>query len=155
MIWYFTWTHFFQYGSLQHSSKSNLFTFNICTWGTTLPSYLSTLVLILFMSNHLVLMFLWSPLDLFCVEASSSHRCLEHPSWVIIASMESIPSPFVSCYIPPSFIDLFLSYVTHLVLQSYYPLSLQSRVSSFHVIHALYALTREVVSSLLSTPIPP
>ena len=81
------------------------------------------LVFIFLVSNHLVLMFLWSPPNLFCVAAPSSHPCLEHLSWVIIAFMESIPSPFVSHYSPPSFIAWFLSRVTHCGLLSYCPLS--------------------------------
>ena len=64
------------------------------------------------------------PLDLYCVATPSSCPCLEHPSWVIIAFMESIPSPFVSRYSPPSFIDWSLSCVAHYGLQSHCPLSL-------------------------------
>ena len=64
------------------------------------------------------------PLDLYCVAASSSHPCLEHPSWVIIAFMESIPRPFVPHYNPPSFIAWSLSCVAHYGLQSHCPLSL-------------------------------
>ena len=123
VIWYFTKTHFFQEASLHPSSKSNFFTCNTRTGGTTLPPYFSTLVLTFVMSYHLVLMFLWSPLNLFCVATPSSHPCLEHLSWVIIAFMESILSPFVSLYIPPSFIAWFLSRVTHYGRQSYCPLS--------------------------------
>ena len=64
------------------------------------------------------------PLDLYCVATPSSHPCLEHPSWVIIAFMESILSPFVPRYSPPSLIAWFLSCVTHYGLQSHCPLSL-------------------------------
>ena len=61
---------------------------------------------------------------LYCVVAPSSRPCLEHPSWVIIAFMESIPSPFVPHYSPPSFIAWSLSYVAQYGLQSHCPLSL-------------------------------
>ena len=64
------------------------------------------------------------PLDLYCVAAPSSRPCLEHPSGVIIAFMESILSPFVPRYSPPSLIAWFLSCVAHYGLQSHYPLSL-------------------------------
>ena len=64
------------------------------------------------------------PLDLYCVAAPSSRPCLEHPSGVIITFMESISSPFVSRYSPPSLIAWFLSCVTHYDLQSHCPLSL-------------------------------
>ena len=64
------------------------------------------------------------PWGLYCVEAPSSRPCLEHPSWVIIASMESIPSPFVPRYSSPSFIAWSLSCVALYDLQSHCPLSL-------------------------------
>ena len=64
------------------------------------------------------------PLDLYCVAAPSSRPCLEHPSWVIIAFMESIPSPFVPHYSSPSFIAWSLSCVAHYDLQSHCSLSL-------------------------------
>ena len=75
-------------------------------------------------SYHIVLMFSWSPLDLLYVATPSSHPCLEHPSWVIIAFMESIPSPFESRYSHPSFSAWSLSRVARYSLQSHYPLSL-------------------------------
>ena len=58
------------------------------------------------------------------VVAPSSHPCLEHPIWVIIAFMEYILSPFEPRYSPPSFIAWSLSRVAHYGLQSHYPLSL-------------------------------
>ena len=64
------------------------------------------------------------PLDLYCVATPSSRPCLEHLIWVIIAFMESIPSPFVPRYSPPSFIAWSLSRVAHDGIQSHYPLSL-------------------------------
>ena len=64
------------------------------------------------------------PLGPYCVAAPSSRPCLEHPSWVIIAFMESIPSPFVPRYSPPPFIAWSLSCVAHYGLQSHCPLSL-------------------------------
>ena len=124
MFGYFTRTHFFHEGSIHLSSKSDFFTYNTCTWGTTFPPYFSLFVFIFVMRYHLVLMFLWSPIDLYCVAASLSRPCLEHPSWVIIAFMESILSPFVSRYSPPFFIAWFVSHVAHHEIQSHCPLSL-------------------------------
>ena len=124
MIWYFTRTHFFQEASLHPSSKLNLFTYNTHTGGTTLPPYFSTLVLTFIVSYHLVIMFSWSPLELFYVAAPSSHPFLEHPSWVTITFMESIPNPFESRYSHPSFSAWSLSRVAHYGLQSHCPLSL-------------------------------
>ena len=55
-------THFVQEGSLHLSSKSDFLTYNTCTWGTTLPPYLSLFVLIFVVNYHLLIMFLWSPI---------------------------------------------------------------------------------------------
>ena len=61
--------------------------------------------------------------------------------------MESILRPFVPHHNPPSVIAWFLSCVAYYDLQPHCPLSLLISCQSLHVIHALYALTREVVHS--------
>ena len=104
--------------------KSNFLTYNTCIWDITLPPYLSLFVLIFVMSYSLVLMFLWSPIGpllcgstiespLFRASELSHHRI-----------HESISSPFISRYSPPSFIARSLSRVAHYGLQSHCPLSL-------------------------------
>ena len=74
------------------------------------------------------------PLDLYCVAAPSSRPCLEHPSWVIITFMESIPSPFVSHHpssLGPSLVSHIMAFSPTVPYPSWYC------VSRCQVIHAL------------------
>ena len=124
MIWYFTKTHFVHEGSIHLSSKSDFLTYNTCTWA---PLCLLTCPCSCWFSSWDTLWYSYfygPPLDLYCVVAPSSRPYLEHLSWVIITFMESIPSPFIPRYSPPSFIVWSLSCVAHHGLQSHCPLSL-------------------------------
>ena len=76
-------------------------------------------------------------------EFELSHHCIHGVCPTFLLSPITVFHPSSLC----------TSLVSHILASSHtvsYPL--RSHISSFQVIHALYALKREVVSSLLSTP---
>ena len=117
--------HIFSMKGLFTSSKNRIYSLTTLVLGTPL-CLLPRLRSYLFLSWATILYscFYGPPLEPYYEAAPFTFPCLEHPSRVIITSMESTLSPFVPRYSPPSFLVWSLSLGAHYGLQYPCPLSL-------------------------------